>query len=66
MSKTSGRALIAAIVVLIGSNWFYARRAKARPQITYGQPACKSSPTPPASWGEFVGKFQGLRDRVQG
>jgi len=56
MSKTTGRTLIAVIVVLLVSNWFYARKAKAgpaQPQIEYGQPACKSYV--PISWGEYVG-----------
>ncbi len=53
MSKTMGRVLIAVIAVLLVSNWFYARKAKASPQIAYGQAACKSYA--PVSWGEYVG-----------
>jgi len=53
MSKTTGRVLIAAIAVLVISNWCSARKAKASPQFAYGQPACKSYV--PISWGEYVG-----------
>ena len=53
MSKTTGRVLIALVAVLVVASWFYARRAKASPQIAYGQPACKSYA--PLSWGEYVG-----------
>ena len=53
MSNTTGRAMMAVIVALLAANWFYARRAKASPQIAYGQPACKSYVPP--SWGEYVG-----------
>jgi hypothetical protein len=53
MSKKMGRVLMALIAVLVASNWFYARRAKASPQITYGQPGCRSYV--PSSWGEYVG-----------
>jgi len=55
MGKITGRILLAVIVALMASNWIYARRAtaNARPQIAYGQPACKSYA--PISWGEYVG-----------
>ena len=55
MSETMGRVLVALIPVLLVSNWFYARRAKASPspQIAYGQPACRSYA--PINWGEYLG-----------
>jgi hypothetical protein len=53
MSKTTGRVLLAVIAALLASNWLYTRRAKASPQIAYGQPGCKSYA--PISWGEYLG-----------
>ena len=53
MSKTTGRVLVAMIAVLLVSNWFYARKAKASAQNGYPQPACRSYV--PISWGEYVG-----------
>jgi hypothetical protein len=56
MSKVTGRLLVAVIVLLAVSNWFFARRATAKPQIVYGQPACTTYV--PASWGEYVGSSE--------
>ena len=53
MSKTAARLLVAAVLFLTAANWFYARKAKAAPQIVYGQPACKSFV--PQNWGEYKG-----------
>jgi len=53
MSKTKGRLLMAVVALLVVSNWVTARKAKASPQITYGQPSCKSYA--PISWGEYMG-----------
>lgn len=54
MSKITGRLLVTVMVLLIASNWFFARKATAaKPQIVYGQPACTTYV--PTSWGEYVG-----------
>jgi len=53
MSKTTGRALLAAIAALLASHWLYARRAKTGSQIAYGQAGCKSYV--PVNWGEYLG-----------
>jgi hypothetical protein len=34
------RMLLAVIGSLLASNWFFARKVAARPQVVYGQPAC--------------------------
>jgi hypothetical protein len=56
MSKTTGRLLIAVIVLLLASNRFFADKAKADPRITFGQPACRSY-VPPA-WGDYMGSSE--------
>jgi len=53
MDKLKFRLAIAVILILVASNWFYARKAKAAPQITYGQPACTSYV--PTNWGQLKG-----------
>ena len=53
MGKTMGRALLALIAALLVWNWFGVGRAKANPQIAYGQSACRSYA--PTSWGEYLG-----------
>ena len=53
MSKVTGRVLILIVVLLAASNWFFARKATAKAQVGYGQPACTTYV--PASWGEYVG-----------
>jgi hypothetical protein len=56
MSKTMRRLLIALVVMLGVSNWFFARRTSAKPQIVYGQAQCTTYV--PASWGEYVGSSE--------
>ena len=53
MSKTTGRMFVVVIALLLVSNWFYARKAKASPQSGFPQPACRTYV--PISWGEYVG-----------
>jgi hypothetical protein len=50
------RLSIAVMVLLLASNWFFARKATARPQTVYGQPACTSYV--PTSWGDYVGSSE--------
>jgi hypothetical protein len=52
LNKTARLMLIAALL-LTAANWFYARRAKAAPQLVLGQPQCKSFV--PLEWGEYKG-----------
>jgi hypothetical protein len=56
MSKKSVRLLILGMLLLTAANWFYARRAKAAPQLTFGQAACKSYV--PQEWGDFKGSSE--------
>ena len=53
MCKKMGRALLVLIVALLVSHCFDSRRAKANPQIAFGQPACERYA--PSSWGEYAG-----------
>jgi hypothetical protein len=53
MGKTTGRLLIAVVLLLAASNWFYARRAKAASQVGYGQAGCVS--LVPREWGDYKG-----------
>ena len=57
MSKLTQRLLIAVIMLLLASNWFFARKATAKSQIVgYGQPACTTYV--PTSWGEYMGSSE--------
>ena len=57
MRKITQRLLTAAIVLLLASNWFFARKATAKSQIVgYGQPACTTYV--PTSWGEYMGSSE--------
>jgi hypothetical protein len=61
MSKTTARLLIAAVVLLTASNWFYARRAKAAAtalQSSSDQASCTSYI--PKEWGDFQGSSSGF------
>jgi len=56
MSKTTGGVLIAVMVLFGLSNQFLVRKAAAKPQIVYGQPACTTYVPP--SWGEYKGSSE--------
>ncbi len=56
MNPKIARLLFAAAVLLTAGNWFYARRAKAAPQMGYGQPGCISYVPP--EWGDYKGSSQ--------
>ena len=56
MSKTTARLLVVGVLILTAANWFYARKAKAAPQLVFGQPACKSYVPP--NWGEYKGSSE--------
>ncbi|MGB7436724.1 MAG: hypothetical protein WBR26_26745 [Candidatus Acidiferrum sp.] len=61
MHKVTFRLLIAAVMLLSASNWFYARKAKAASksaQVIFGQPACRSFV--PSEWGEYKGSSSGF------
>jgi len=57
MSKRAARLLVAAVLLLTAANWFYARKAKAAPQLVLGQPTCRSYV--PQEWGEYKGSSNG-------
>ncbi len=67
MSRKSARIFVAVVLLLTALNWFYARKARAAaPQLTFGQPACRSFVPP--EWGDYKGSsehygvvFQGQR-----
>jgi hypothetical protein len=57
MSKTIARLLLVAVALLTAANWFDARRAKAAPQVVFGQASCRSYV--PLEWGDYKGSSSG-------
>jgi hypothetical protein len=56
MSRKTIQLLILSLLILTAANLFYGRKAKAAPQIGFGQPACRSSV--PLEWGEYKGSSE--------
>lgn len=56
MSRKTIPLLILGLLILTAANWLYARKAKATPQIGFGQPACRSYV--PEDWGEYKGSSE--------
>jgi hypothetical protein len=51
MIKKTARLFTIALLLVTTYNWLYARKAKASPQLIFGQPACRSFVPP--EWGEY-------------
>jgi len=56
MSEKTAWLLILGTSLLTLGNWFYARNAKAAPQLVFGQPACRSFV--PTEWGDYKGSSE--------
>jgi len=56
MRKITARLLIVAVLLLAAANWFYSRKTQAAPQLSFGQPACKSFVPP--EWGDYKGSSE--------
>jgi hypothetical protein len=56
MSRKISHLLILSLFLLSAANWFYARKAKAAPQASFGQAACRSYV--PEEWGEYKGNSE--------
>jgi hypothetical protein len=56
MSRKITPLLILSLFLLTAANWLYARKAKAAPQASFGQAACRSYV--PQEWGEYKGNSE--------
>ncbi len=56
MNRKTGRLLIFVVALLAPANWVYGRKAKAAPQLSYGQAACTCYV--PVEWGEYKGSSE--------
>jgi hypothetical protein len=56
MSRKMTRRLLLSLLLLSAANWFYARKAKAAPQLIFGQPACRSGV--PQEWRKYKGSSE--------